>query len=348
MTPEDPAPSVSRLRPPTMDDVAAAAGVSRALVSLVMRNAPNVSDKRRKAVLDAADRLGYRPNAAARSLAERRSHTLGVVVNDLHNPFFADLVDGIHEVAQANGFRLLLNTAWRTDVDERQAIDAFLEYRVDGILVLGSTTTGDTLREATKNAPLVTIGSVCEGVDAVVNDDLRGGELAAEHLVELGHRDIVHLDGGNGAGAEHRRTGFSGVMESMGFEVRIISGEFTEQSGVAAAAELVESGPMPTAVFAANDLAAVGLVDALTVAGHRVPEAVSVIGYDNTYLAKLRHIGLTTINQPRAEMGRLAAEIVMERLETRRRQAVCHVVTPELVVRSTTASPTIDAQRASA
>lgn len=324
-----------------MDDVAQAAGVSRALVSLVMRNAPNVSDKRRNAVLDAADRLGYRPNAAARSLAERRSNTLGVVVNDLHNTFFADLVDGIHEIAQANGFRLLLNTAWRTDTDEREAIGAFLEYRVDGILVLGPTADGDTLREASRNTPLVTIGSSFPGVDAVVNDDLRGGEMAAEYLVKLGHRDIVHIDGGNGAGAAHRREGFAGVMESMGLDIRVLPGEFTERSGLAAASRLVESGSVPTAVFAANDLAAIGLIDALTVAGHPVPESVSVIGYDNTRLARLRHIGLTTVNQPRVEMGRLAAEIVLERLESGRRQAVCHVVTPELVVRETTAPPAV-------
>ena len=329
-----------------MDDVAEAAGVSRALVSLVMRNAPNVSDKRRKAVLDAADQLGYRPNAAARSLAERRSNTLGVVVNDLHNTFFADLVDGIHGVAQANGFRLLLNTAWRTDVDERQAIEAFLEYRVDGILVLGPTTQGDTLREATKSTPLITIGSSYEGVDAVVNDDLRGGEIAAEHLVGLGHQHIVHIDGGNGAGADHRRDGFVGIMESMGLEPWVLPGEFTERSGVDAASQLVSAGALPTAVFAANDLAAVGVVDGLTVAGHPVPESVSVIGYDNTHLAQLRHIGLTTINQPRADMGRLAAEIVLDRLETGRRQAVCHVVTPELVVRKTTAPPPAAARRA--
>ena len=348
LMPSENPPSVARLRPPTMDDVAQAAGVSRALVSLVMRNATNVSDKRRTAVLDAADRLGYRPNAAARSLAERRSNTLGVVVNDLHNTFFADVVDGIHEVAQTNGFRLLLNTAWRTDVDERQAVEAFLEYRMDGVLVLGPRADGDALREAAKSIPLVTIGSVFEGVDAVVNDDLRGGELVGEHLAGLGHCDIVHLDGGPGAGATERRDGFVGVMKALGLDVRVMSGEFTEHCGVVAAAQLAESGSMPTAVFAANDLAAVGLVDGLTMAGYPVPEAVSVVGYDNTHLARLRHIDLTTIHQPRVEMGRLGAEIVLERLETGRRQSVCHVVTPELLVRNTTAPPGSATRRASA
>ncbi len=331
-----------------MEDVAEAAGVSRALVSLVMRNAPNVSDKRRKAVLAAADRLGYRPNAAARSLAERRSNTLGVVVNDLHNTFFADVVDGIHEVAQANGFRLLLNTAWRTDVDEREALEAFLEYRVDGILVLGPRGEGDTLREATRSTPVVTIGLAYPGVDAVVNDDLRGGEIAAEFLIGLGHRDIVHVDGGSGAGATERREGFMTAVESAGLEPRVLAGEFTERSGVAAAEELLSTGSLPTAIFAANDLVAVGLIDALTLAGRAVPEAVSVVGYDNTRLARLRHIGLTTLNQPRIDMGRLGAEIILERLESGRRQAVCHVVTPDLVERQTTAGPAPTSQRASA
>lgn len=339
MVSDDEGAPVSRIRPPTMDDVAEVAGVSRALVSLVMRGAPNVSDKRRKAVIDAADRLGYRPNAAARSLAERRSNTLGVVVNDLHNTFFADVVDGIQEVAQANGFRLLLNTAWRTDVDEREAVEAFLEYRVDGILVLGPSGDGNALRAATRNTPVVTIGLAFEGVDAVVNDDLRGGELAAGHLLDLGHRDIVHVDGGKGAGASQRREGFRTAIESAGLTPRILTGDFTEQSGAEAASALVDSGAVPTAVFAANDLAAVGLIDALTLAGYAVPDDVSVIGYDNTNLAQLRHIGLTTISQPMVAMGRLGAEIVLERPETGRRLAVCHVLTPELIVRNTTSPP---------
>lgn len=339
MVNDDEAAPLSRIRPPTMDDVAEAAGVSRALVSLVMRGASNVSDKRRKAVLEAADRLGYRPNAAARSLAERRSNTLGVVVNDLHNTFFADVVDGIHEVAQANGYRLLLNTAWRTDDDERDAVEAFLEHRVDGILVLGPRGDGEAMRAATRNTPVVTIGLAYPGVDAVVNDDLRGGELAARHLLDLGHRDIVHVDGGPGAGASERREGFRMAMESVGLTPRVLSGDFTEQSGAQAAAVLIDSGRLPTAVFAANDLAAVGIIDTLSVAGHTVPDDVSVIGYDNTHLAQLRHIGLTTIHQPTVAMGRLGGEIVLERPETGRRQAVCHVLTPELVVRTTTSPP---------
>ncbi len=337
-TEEAPAAS-AKPRSPTMDDVAALAGVSRALVSLVMRNAPNVSDKRRKAVLEAAEELGYRPNAAARSLAERRSNTLGVVVNDLHNTFFADVVDGVRDAAQEHGYRLLLNTSWLTDTNEQGAVEAFLEYRVDAILVLGARASEDVLFEASKQAPLVTIGDVLPRIDGVVNDDLRGGELVVEYLAGLGHRDIVHIDGGRGAGAIQRRDGFVIAMEERGLEPRVVSGEFTEQSGVESTAELIRTGQVPSAIFAGNDLQAVGVIDTLIGADYRVPEDVSVVGYDNTHIASLRHINLTTVNQPRFEMGRLAATVAIERLETNRRQAVCHVLTPELVVRGTAAAP---------
>jgi DNA-binding LacI/PurR family transcriptional regulator len=322
-----------------MDDVAAAAGVSRALVSLVMRNAPNVSDKRRTAVLSAAVELGYRPNVAARSLAERRSNTLGVVVNDLHNTFFADVIDGIRDAAQARGYRLLLNTSWRTDTDEQGAVEAFLEYRVDAILVLGARASPTVLLAASQDTPLVTIGTSVDDVDAVVTDDLRGGELVAEFLFDLGHRDIAHIDGGRGAGAAQRREGFELAMRARGLVPRVIDGDFTEQSGVDGVGRLLDSGAMPTAIFAANDLSAVGVIDTLMGAGLGVPEDISVVGYDNTYLARLRHIGLTTIHQPRFEMGRLGANTAFERLETGRRQAVCQVLTPELTIRNTTAPP---------
>ncbi len=327
-----------RQRPPTMQDVAERAGVSRALVSLVMRDAPNVSVARRAAVRKAAAELDYRPNAAARSLAERRSNTIGVVVNDLHNTFFADVIDGIHEVAMGNGYRLLLNTAWRTDDDELKAIEAFLEYRVDAIVVLGPRAAGEKLELAGSSVPLVAVGSITPGVDVVVNDDERGSELVVEYLVDLGHRRIVHIDGGGGGGASRRSVGFVNAMERHGLDPFVVPGDFTESSGAAAMSKLLKAGEPPTAVFAANDLAAVGALDELTKAGFDVPGDVSVVGYDNTAIAALSHIGLTTINQPRREMGRQTMELALDRLDQGRKAAVTRVVTPELVVRRTTAA----------
>jgi len=322
-----------------MDDVASVAGVSRALVSLVMRGSPKVSERRRSAVLLAASELGYRPNAAARALAERRSNTFGVVINDLHNTFFADVADGIHDEARAHGYRVLLNAAWRRDVDEQVAIESFLEHRVDAVLLLGTRLGLPTLQEAAKAVPTVVIGSEAAGIDVVVNDDERGGELAADHLIELGHTDIAHIDGGIGAGATSRRGGFVAAVEAQGLRPTVVPGDFTDESGAAAAGQLLDLDQLPTAVFVANDLAAVAAIDRLEGAGLRVPDDISVVGYDNTAIASLSHIGLTTVNQPRQAMGRVATRCALERLDGGRRAAVTHVLEPELVIRQTTAPP---------
>lgn len=331
-------------RAPTMEDVALQAGVSRALVSLVMRGASNVSDQRRAAVIAAAEDLGYRPNAVARSLAEKRSNTFGVVLDDLHNTFFADLLDGIHEVADKHNYRLQLNTAWRQQEGEHQAIESFLDYRVDGIIVLGSRATAQTLRSANKVAPVVSLGASVDGIDSVVNDDERGAELVVEHLVGLGHTDIVHIGGGGGGGAERRRAGFVRAMGRHDLEPRLIEGNYSEQSGADAVDLLLAERTIPTAIFAANDLMAVAALDRLQQAELRVPEDVNVVGYDNTSLAALRHISLTTINQPRVEMGRLAVQSLIERLEQGRRAPVSHVVAPHLITRRTT-GPSPEARR---
>ncbi len=322
-----------------MDDVATEAGVSRALVSLVMRGSPKVSDKRRAAVLEAADALGYRPNAAARALAERRSNTIGVIINDLHNPFFADVVDGIHDAAVEAGYRLLMNTSWLGD--EAAALEAFLEHRVDGIMMLGPMATTEIIQRAAKQSPLVAIGSPVPGVDSVVNDDERGGELVAQHLVDLGHDDIAHIDGGTGAGAAGRKRGFLLASEAAGLKPRVVGGDYSEEAGSRGAKKLLGTKRRPTAIFAPNDLAAIGVLDRLQSAGLQTPEDVSVVGYDDTLLASLTAVSLTTINQPRAEMGRVGFECVMERLDGGRKAPVAHVLSPELVVRRTTGAPPV-------
>src|SRR5919206_247787 len=236
----------------TMDDVALEAGVSRALVSLVMRESPNVSRQRRDRVLAAAARLGYRPNAIARNLASRRTRTVGVLLNDLHNPFFAEIASGIEDYASDIGYRLLIITGGRREQREHAMLEALLEYRPDGLIL--------------------------------VSPRIAGAQIAAD------------------------------------------------------VGELLRAGRRPTAVFAANDLVAIGLIDRLEQDGVGVPEDISVVGFDNTFVAGLSHIRLTTINQPRQEMGREALQLVLERADGRTRSATRRHM-PELVPRATTAPP---------
>jgi DNA-binding LacI/PurR family transcriptional regulator len=182
-------------------------------------------------------------------------------------------------------------------------------------------------------------------VDSVTNDDLEGARLAVGHLAELGHSRIVHIDGGRGAGAAARRTGYVREMKRRGLEPWVVAGEFTDAAGVRAAEELLGGDALPTAVFAANDLVAAGALDRFEDAGLRIPVDISIIGYDNTFLAALHHMSLTTIDQPRPEIGRLALTTLVERIDGERTSAAHHRLEPSLVVRATTGPPPAAALR---
>ena len=335
----------SKVQPdkPTITDVARRAGVSKSLVSLVMRGADHVSPERRLAVNKAAAELGYRPNAMARSLVQRRTHLVGVMVSDLHNPFFADVVAGIQEQAARTGYKVLVNSGNRAAEREADAMETLMQLRADGIILGSPVLDDDVILRASREVPIVLVGREAHGpdVDSVTNDDHAGAEVAVQHCVSLGHRHIAHIDGGHGAGAPDRRRGYEAAMKRLGLaeQVSVVSGTYTEEGGHTGCLVLLAQRPRPTAIFAANDLAAIGALNAIEESGLKVPDDVSLVGYDNTSLAALRHISLTTIHQPRLEMGQLALSTLLERVDQDREDPRRVVLSPSLVVRASTAPP---------
>jgi DNA-binding LacI/PurR family transcriptional regulator len=322
-----------------LEDVAQIAGVSRALVSLVMRDSPRVSDESRQRVTEAASKLGYRPNLMARNLAARKTMTIGVLLNDLHNPWYAEVTDGIHAAAERHGYQLILASGRRSPRLESRSVDTFLASRVDGVIVAGCRMPVARLEAVASEVALVSVGRAFAAADigTVNTDDAYGARLAVEHLYELGHRRIAHIDGGKGAGSAPRRSGYVRTMRLLGLadHAQVSTGDFTEEAGAHAAERLLRGPLLPTAIFTANDLSAVGAIDEIERRGLVVPDDVAVVGFDNTSLAALNHIGLTTIDQPRREMGAAAATMLIDAINDRG-ELTDVLMAPSLVTRRTT------------
>jgi DNA-binding LacI/PurR family transcriptional regulator len=310
---------------------------------MVTRGEQGVSAASREAILRAIDELGYRPNLMARSLVQRRTRILGVMISDLRNPFFGAVVAGIQDRARELGYQVLFNTGDRDCALEESAVESLLQLRVDG-LILASTRIDDMVVTRTAAAvPVVVLNRETSGedTDSVTNDNIHGARLAVEHLANLGHEQIAFISGGAGAGARIRAEGYRRAMKALGLgaHIRVVEGSHTEDGGEAGARKLLGSPPLPTAIFASNDLCAIGAMNALEEAGLQIPGDISLIGYDNTSLAALRHISLSSIHQPGGDMGRFAVDRLAERIASERTAPRHDVVTPSLVVRSTTGPP---------
>jgi DNA-binding LacI/PurR family transcriptional regulator len=329
------------VRRPRLQDVAAEAGVSPATVSLVLRGSPGPSSGTRERVLDAAARLGYRPDRAASLLARRRSRLIGVLM-DVRSTFHAQLVEDVHEAAEEHGYDLVLSTVTRTR-DEGRAVETLLDSRCEALVLLGPDAPAARLSALARQLPVVAVGRPvsADGVDVVRAADDEGVAQAVEHLAGLGHRRIAHVDGGRGQIATARRRGYERAMRrrGLGEHLQVVGGDAGEESGARAARTLLGSDVRPTAVVTYNDASAVGLLDALLRSGIDVPGEVSVVGYDDSPLSRLAHIDLTSVSQDSPQLTRLAVAAVVERLDGGRTERREVVVPPRLVVRGTTGPP---------
>jgi DNA-binding LacI/PurR family transcriptional regulator len=326
---------------PRLEDVAAHVGLSPATVSLVLSNAPGPSAETRRLVLQAAGELGYRPNRTASLLARRRSHLLGVLL-EVRNSFHAELVEDLQAASEHLGYELVLSTVTRTR-NEQRAVEALLDFRCEALILLGPDAPPARLAALGRQLPVIAVGRrvAADGVDVIRTADDQGVGQAVDYLAGVGHRAIAYIDGGRGVISADRRRGYRTAMRQQGLGdcIRIIPGDHTEESGLRAATTLLGQPEFPTAVVTFNDRSAVGLLDALNRAGVDVPGSVSIVGYDDSPLARLAHINLTTVSQNTQQQAEQAVVAAVERLDGGRSVPREVVLTPELVVRRTVGPP---------
>ncbi len=307
----------------TIRDVAARAGVSTTTVSHVINESRVVSEATAWRVRRAMKALNYQPNAVARSLRRKSTHTLGLILPDSSNPFFAEVARGIEDFAFRQGYTVLFGSSDADLEKERAYVRAFIEKQVDGmIFVAAGESTKQIQQLLAERLPLVIVDREFKHLvaDYVVADNRSGGVQATQHLIGLGHRRIACITGPSKVTPSAERvTGYRQALKahSLAFNPSLVQwGDFTAASGFRATQELLRrKSKAPTAIFACNDMMALGALGAIHAAGLHVPDDVSLVGFDDITLACYATPPLTTIQQPKYEMGQIAARIVLERIQ---------------------------------
>lgn len=328
----------------TIRDVAKAAQVSVATVSRALNGHGNVTDEVRKRVTLAAQQLRYAPHAAARSLSSRRTHAIGVVLPDLYGEFFSELVRGIDSVARENGLHLLVSS-YHGHREEQGVAMCAMRGRVDGLLVMSpyAAKPETTAESIASGLPLVLINSqdAEDGAAALGVANYDGAQAMVAHLVASGHRRIAFIAGPeDNYDAFERRRGYLDAMARLLPEedVQILPGDFDESSGHNAGVSLIAQPVRPDAVFAANDMMALGCLFALNQAGLRVPQDIALAGFDDIPLARFVHPGLTTMRVNIFELGARAARMLLARLAGTGDGKDSQSLPPQLVQRESSAS----------
>lgn len=321
---------------PSISDVALEAGVSRAAVSKVIRNAYGVSPAMRKRVETAIDRLGYRPRVAARAM-RGASFTIGFEIPHLGNDFFRQVMEGAATGLAASGYQLIIAPG-AGYLSGTSVLDALVDRQVDGIIAIASDVTPDWLEQLAEYVPLVVLGrhDRSRAYDTVTDDDLAGANLVMDHLEGLGHHRIAHLTirpPTDRSPHALRLRAYRRWQKQAGREAQVIYSRSSEQEAYEAARTVLEGSNPPSAIFAGYDTLAIGVLRAIADLGLDAND-VSVVGYDGIDLARHPHISLTTVDQFGVEMGVAATELLMERIRDGRRTPKHHRLDPQLRVRN--------------
>ncbi|HEV2027682.1 MAG TPA: LacI family DNA-binding transcriptional regulator [Candidatus Dormibacteraeota bacterium] len=345
--PQDSARRVGR--PPTILDVASKAGVSKSTVSNVVRGAIGVSETTRHRVRTAIDQLGYRPNVLARQLVQQRTNILGVMVGDLANPFFAEMAKSVERHAAARGYTAMFCNTEGDSQSELAGLEMLLQYRVAGIVFLAFSGDSRTVKETLEHhVPVVFCSCKADWGDVVSVDDLQGGMLATNHLIAAGHRKIafVSIPELEEQSDVARWEGYREAVRQAGLgpPIKVSWSPPSDHARVDGEdrqlLDVVTGPARATAIFASNDLAAISMQEFADRVSLRVPQDLSIVGFDDVPMAGLARIALTTVAQPRDKLARLAIATIADRIERKLKgPSRTTLVEVELVTRRSTAPP---------
>ncbi|HAS8006937.1 TPA: LacI family DNA-binding transcriptional regulator [Vibrio cholerae] len=326
----------------TMKDIARLAGVSTSTVSHVINKSRFVSDEIAERVNNAAQQLNYAPSALARSLKMNRTKTIGMLVTTSTNPFFGEVVKGVERSCYHQGYNLILCNTEGDSQRMKASINTLLQKRVDGLLLMCSTLEGERLDvfDRYPDIPIVVMdwGPILFASDKIQDNSLQGGYMAAKHLIECGHKEIGCITGPLiRHQAQMRYEGYKRALAEAGIAINpdwIVESDFECEGGYQAFEKLYQRGKLPSALFVSNDMMAMGVIQAASQRGLRVPDDLSLIGYDDVHIAKFMTPALTTIHQPKYRLGKAAVDTLLYRLENPDTTAQVVQLEPTLVVRN--------------
>jgi len=326
----------------TIKDIAREANISFSTVSRALTGHPQVNEETRNKIIKLASEMGYTPNALAKGLVSKNTYTIGLIISDITNPFFAEVAQGVEDCANRYGYQVFLcNSNWNVQ-REKECLSKLYSSRVDGIVISPASNDSSHIVDSKYQVPIVFAAQKPEihGCNYVTVDDFKSSTLAVEYLVKLGHKKIAYigelLNTNSGMARFH---GYKSTLEKHNIPIvlnNIMHGEYTQASGYSLAKELLLNHELPTAIVAGNDITALGIIQAIEEYGLNVPKDISVIGFDDISFASLDKIQLTTIYLPKYGIGEESMELLIQKIQNPKDKEGKHrILEPKLIVRKT-------------
>lgn len=324
----------------TLKDIGKEVGVSATTVSRALNNKPDISYQVKQKIKEVAQRLGYSPNALARSLKAKKTSSIGVLIADIADPFFAPIVKGIENTARQMGYSIILCDTGGEYEQEKLALQMMLEKRVDGLLITPSQTEyGDILELKRKKIPFVLVGRHFDLVesDYVITDDIKGAFLATDYLIKKGHKRILFMNGPNYiSSAKERLVGYKRALQehSILFDKSLVKeGALKMEDGYRIMKQILSSGTKFTAVFAYCDFVVLGIMQALEEAKLKIPEDIAIVGYDDVVFARFLQVPLTTVHIPKYELGKETMKLLKKKIDEEILEPQAVILETKLVIR---------------